>query len=282
MAKKNSKLYRLTLNDDTSHKRIWLWRFSKAGIIVGAISAAVLLFGIFYSLIAFTPLRVSIPGYPDAHFKQGAIENALKVDSLENEMLRWTLYAENLARVLAGEESLSGTDSLIAANTTKFLEDLSREEISRRDSILRTTVAREEQFGVGSDKSRTLPIEGMHFFTPLKGVISRPYDRVLHPAIDITAPAKSVVSAVLDGTVIFSGWTDDAGYSIILQHEGNVISCYKHNQTLLRKEGEKVTAGTPISLIGNTGTDQLHKEDYLHFELWYEGEAVDPTKYCKF
>jgi murein DD-endopeptidase MepM/ murein hydrolase activator NlpD len=60
------------------------------------------------------------------------------------------------------------------------------------------------------------------------------------------------------------------------------MSCYKHNQKLLRKGGDKVSAGTPIALVGNTGTDKLHKEDHLHFELWYEGEAVDPTKYCKF
>lgn len=282
MAKKNSGLFRLTLSDDTSHKKISLWRFSRLGGIVTAITAGVVLFGIFYAIVALTPLKNTIPGYPDAHFKQGAIANALKVDSLENEMLRWTLYAENLSRVLSGEESLSGTDSLIRGNTSKYLEDLSAKERGKRDSILRGTVAREEQFGVNADNGRTLPIEGMHFFTPLKGTIYQAYDVVLHPAVDIAAPAKSVVSAVLDGTVISAGWTDDAGYSIILQHPGNIISCYKHNQQLLRKQGDKVSAGTPIAMVGNTGTAMLEQGDHLHFELWYEGEAVDPTKYCKF
>ena len=281
MAKKNIPLYRLTLSDDASHKRIRLWRFSKFGAIAAVIVAAVVLYGIFYAIMALTPLKTTIPGYPDAHFKRGAIANALKVDSLENEMLRWTLYAENLSRVLSGEEGLSGTDSLIAGSAS-HLQSIAAAELARRDSVLRSTVAREERFGVGVGGTRTLPIEGMHFFTPLKGTVSQGYDVVLHPALDITAPGGSVVSAVLDGTVISAGWTDDAGYSIILQHSGNVISCYKHNRQLLRKEGDKVSAGTPIALVGNTGSDRIHQSEHLHFELWYEGEPVDPAKYCKF
>lgn len=281
MAKKKSKLYRLTLSDDTTHKRIKLWRFSKTGIVATIIVSAVVLFGIYYALIVFTPLKNTIPGYPDEHFKRDAIANALKVDSLEIEMMRWTLYAQNLSRVLSGEEGFSGADSIIN-NTSRHLEALSKEDISKRDSILRGTVAKEERFGVNPGKLRALPIEGMHFFTPIKGAVLQGFDIVMHQGIDISAPAKSVVSAVLDGTVISAGWTDAAGYSIIIQHQGNIISCYKHNQQLLQKEGDRITAGTPIALVGSTGSDKLNQGDYLHFELWYEGEAVDPTKYCKF
>ena len=154
--------------------------------------------------------------------------------------------------------------------------------MTRRDSLLKSTVAREERFGVGSNRNRVLPIEGLHFFTPLNGAVSQGYDMVLHPAVDISAPAKSVVSAVLDGTVVSAGWTDDAGYSIIIQHQSNIVSCYKHNQQLLKRQGDKVTAGTPIALVGNTGTGRMVQGDHLHFELWHEGEPVDPTKYCSF
>ena len=101
-----------------------------------------------------------------------------------------------------------------------------------------------------------------------------------NPYIDITAPANSVVKAALDGTVIFAGWNDEAGYTIQLQHSNDIVTIYKHNQKLLKKTGDKVTAGSPIALVGSTGS--LSTGDHLHFELWYKGEAADPTKYINF
>jgi len=89
-----------------------------------------------------------------------------------------------------------------------------------------------------------------------------------------------VVAAVLDGTVINAGWSDDGGFTIMIQHEDNLISIYKHNQTLLKRTGDRVTAGTPVALVGNTGS--LSTGDHLHFELWYRGEAVDPSRYISF
>ena len=96
----------------------------------------------------------------------------------------------------------------------------------------------------------------------------------------IAAPAGSVVKAVLDGTVINDGWSEEAGYTIQIQHDGDIISIYKHNEKLLKKTGEKVTAGSPIALVGNTG--KLTTGEHLHFELWYKGETVDPTSYISF
>ena len=118
------------------------------------------------------------------------------------------------------------------------------------------------------------------FFTPLKGVVSQGYDPITHPFIDITAPSGSVVKAVLVGTVIYAGWSDEAGYTIQVQHDGDIISIYKHNEKLLKKTGDKVTAGSPIALVGSTGS--LSTGDHLHFELWHKGETVDPTKYINF
>ena len=110
-------------------------------------------------------------------------------------------------------------------------------------------------------------------------MISQNYDAT-HPYIDITAPAGSVVKATLDGTVISSGWNEDAGHTIQIQHTDDIISIYKHNEKLLKKTGDKVKAGTAIALVGNSGS--LSTGTHLHFELWHKGEAIDPTKYIKF
>ena len=282
MGKRNpvewNKVYRLTLVEDRTHLRIKFWRFSRLGFVLIGLTTIVVVSLLFWCIIALTPLRTTVPGYPDAHFKRGAIANALKVDSLENEMTRWALYAGNLSRILAGEETL-GADTLLTGNTKEYLRKLSEAEIARNDSLLRTSVAGNEQFGL-SGRKRELPLEGQHFFTPLKGTVSQSFDAVLHPAVDITAPAGAVVCAVLDGTIIFADWADATGYSLAIQHESGILSFYKHNQKLLRKTGDKVSAGTPVALVGSTGS--LTAADHLRFELWYNGEPVDPAKYCKF
>ncbi|MDE6871719.1 MAG: M23 family metallopeptidase [Bacteroidales bacterium] len=280
MARQNKdrkvKDYRIDLVDDRSHKTLWNIRLSRTGFITYSISAIIFALIGFYCLIAFTPIRKTIPGYPDSHSKKIAIQNAIKVDSLERLISRWELYSENLRRVIDGEKPVK-IDSIIQANA--YAGGKSREELSRKDSLLRQNVMNEEQFELSARHSRNLPIEGMHFFTPLKGVISQGYD-VVHPYIDITAPENSVVMAVLDGTVVFAGWNDDTGYTIQIQHENNIISIYKHNRKLLKKTGDKVMSGTPIALVGGTG--ELSTGEHLHFELWYRGEAIDPTRYINF
>lgn len=278
---KKTVRFRLSLLDDRTHEKLWEIRFSRTGFLVSAISVVVLFTLTIFCITAFTPVRTFIPGYPDAHSKRAAILNAMRIDSLEAVISSWYLYSENLRRVIDGEQPIK-IDSLIAEK--KKTEALSRggqtADAGKQDSILREKVTEEEKFELSETGRRKLPIEGMHFFTPLKGVISQGFDPIIHPYIDITAPANSVVMAVLDGTVIFAGWNDEAGYTIQIQHDNDIVSTYKHNQKLLKKTGDKVSAGSPIALVGNTGT--LSTGDHLHFELWYRGEAVDPTKYINF
>ena len=278
--KERTSNYRLTLVDDDTHDKLWTRKFNKLNILVTAITSVVVLLTALWCLIAFTPLRTFIPGYPDARTKHDAIQNAIRIDSLENVITKWELYSENLRRVVEGEEPLK-IDSLMAARKqTREITDKDRAGLAMKDSLLRKEVAAEDKFDVTSGRAKTLPIEGMHFFTPLKGVVSQGYIQGLHPYIDITAPNNSVVMSVLDGTVISAGWTDEEGSTIRIQHDGDIISVYKHNQKLMKKTGDKVSAGTPIAVVGGTGTTA--DGDHLHFELWHKGEAVDPTKYISF
>ena len=276
---KKSKTFRLAFIDNKTHQHLVTLNFTRTTFFITVVSILVVLCAVIYSIIAFTPVRTFIPGYPDARSKRAAIQNAITIDSLENVIFRWELYSENLRRAVEGEEPVK-IDSLIKAQNTSRSESLDMEKIARQDSLLREHVKEEEQFGISDRGRKDLPIEGLHFFTPLKGVVSQGYDPVIHPYIDIAAPEGSVVKATLDGTVIFAGWSDDAGHTIQIQHDGDIVSIYKHNDKLLKKTGDKVTAGTPIALVGNTG--ELTTGDHLHFELWHKGQTVDPTAYIKF
>lgn len=279
--KDNNKIthFRLSLLDAKTHKQLFSVRFNRTGFFVTTVSTLVVMTAAIFSIIAFTPVKTFIPGYPDAHTKRAAIQNAIKADSLENVIYRWELYSENLRRAVEGEAPIN-IDSIIAANKRENETTQDLEYLKKQDSLLRNEVKQEEQFDISSRNARNLPLEGMLFFTPLKGVISQGYDPVIHPYIDITAPKGSVVNAIADGTVIYDGWSDEAGYTIQIQHGNDIVSIYKHNEKLLKKTGEKVKAGSPIALIGSTGS--LSTGDHLHFELWHNGESLDPTRYISF
>ncbi len=276
--KKENKGFSLSIRDNESHKFLWSIRFTKVSLTVTIFSFLVMFTAIIYCLIAYTPVRTFIPGYPDARTKRAAIQNAIKVDSLEKVIYRWELYSENMKRAVEGKAPIR-IDSIIKAGKTAKTAEYDLNAINRQDSLLREQVKEEEQFEISNRGRRNLPIEGLHFFTPLKGVVSQGYDPI-HPYIDITAPAGSVVKATLDGTVIYAGWSEDSGNTIQIQHSDDIVSIYKHNEKLLKKVGDKVKAGTSIALVGNTGEETTGT--HLHFELWHQGEAVDPTKYIKF
>ncbi len=276
---RKNRVYRLALVDNDTHRNIRTVIFSKMAFIIFAVTAAVAVVLLIYCIIAFTPLRLAIPGYPDANFKKTALSNSIKIDSLESAVTRWNLYVENLSRVLAGESTIE-LDSVLGGNAVRYLSDKSAEELSRRDSLLRETVRSEEKFGVSSSSSKSLPVEGLHFFTPIKGVVSEGYDGVAHPAVGVTAPSGTVVSAVLDGAVVYSGWNDELEYVVVLQHKDNVVSIYGNNMKVLRKPGDEVKAGSPIALCG--GSSSGSDKGCLHFELWHNGRPLNPTQFISF
>ena len=120
--------YRLAVIDDKSHEQLVTIRFTKTSAFVAILTILVMLCALVYSITAYTPVRTFIPGYPDAHSKRAAIQNAIKVDSLERVIFRWEMYSENLKRVLAGEEALK-IDSILI-NTRKPKEHKSNVFVS--------------------------------------------------------------------------------------------------------------------------------------------------------
>ena len=84
----------------------------------------------------------------------------------------------------------------------------------------------------------------------------------------------------MDGVVIFTDWTVKTGYVIQVQHTNDLISVYKHNSILLKKQGDYVRAGEVLGVVGNTGEES--SGPHLHFELWRAGNALNPENFIKF
>ena len=130
--KNQNKIYRLSLVDNETHNNVKTIRFSKMRFIIAAVTVVVMSVLLIYCLIAFTPLRNTIPGYPDVQVKKVALANAIKIDSLESVITKWNLYAENLSRVLAGEATVN-FDSIVRRSALQYLSSKSEEELLRQE-----------------------------------------------------------------------------------------------------------------------------------------------------
>lgn len=270
--------YRLViLNDDTFEEKL-SFKLSRLNVFVVSGLTGILLIAGTTLLIAFTPLREYIPGYSSTKLKRNAIRLARVTDSIEDQLSFNALYLDNIQGIINGKAPLDLSDSLVLDSLNQVSLDFSPSE---EDSILRKLVEEEERFNIPVEGDVGLKLESLNFFSPIKGLITNAFNpKDDHLGVDVVAKENEVIKAAQDGRVIFSEWTAETGYVIILQHAEKFISVYKHNSALLKSQGEEVTAGEPISIIGNSG--ELTNGPHLHFELWFNGYPVDPEEYILF
>jgi murein DD-endopeptidase MepM/ murein hydrolase activator NlpD len=280
MPKNSSKNIRFTITDD-SHKELFSASTTRGRVKTWVALAIVAVIFITYAILAWTPARNLIPGYPNAASKKAAVENKMRMDSLEREMAVWNMQLTNIKHIVKGEEPILHDSIMTARKESEKVDEKNVKAYADGDSALRAEVRKQEKISAAYQKTQITQIEGMHFFTPVQGLVTAGFNRAIkHNGIDIAAPEGAIVYAVLDGTVISAGWNDDTGFTIQIQHANNLISIYKHAEKLLKDTGDKVSAGTPIALVGSTG--KLSTGDHLHFELWHDGEPVDPALYINF
>ncbi len=109
---------------------------------------------------------------------------------------------------------------------------------------------------------------------PVRGFVSQGFKRGVHNGIDIVAPVGTPIVAAADGTVLYSDWTLDGGYTIIISHGFGYYTYYKHNLRNVVYANQKVTQGQVIGYLGNSG--QKSYGPHLHFEIWKDGKPIDP------
>ena len=146
------------------------------------------------------------------------------------------------------------------------------------DSLLRIAVDNVDKYNFNSNLNDD---ESFLFFSPVSGDVSQKFDPLKkHFAVDIVAKENEPVKSVADGVVIFSEWSSDTGYVIILEHKQGYLSVYKHNESLNITQGDIVQAGDIIGTVGNTG--EYTTGYHLHFELWNDGYPLDPLDFINF
>ena len=270
--------YKLSVINETSYEEVFNFRLSQLHVLTALSVLAVILVVLTILLIAFTDLREFIPGYPDGNMRQMIAQNALRVDSLENELLKRDRFFKSIRLVLNGGDTTSLERS--REDTARYRNDTIRFQISEQENEFRAAIEERERFNL-SLGMKEQNHDYYHFFPPVEGIVTQSFDeKKRHYGTDIVAKANAKVAAVLDGVVIFTDWTVKTGYVIQVQHTNDLISVYKHNSILLKKQGDYVRAGEGLGVVGNTGEES--SGPHLHFELWRAGNPLNPENFIKF
>ena len=270
--------YKLSVINETSYEEVFNFRLSQLHVLTALSVLAVILVVLTILLIAFTDLREFIPGYPDGNMRQMIAQNALRVDSLENELLKRDRFFKSIRLVLNGGDTTSRERS--REDTARYRNDTIRFQISEQENEFRAAIEERERFNL-SLGMKEQNHDYYHFFPPVEGIVTQSFDeKKRHYGTDIVAKANAKVAAVLDGVVIFTDWTVKTGYVIQVQHTNDLISVYKHNSILLKKQGDYVRAGEVLGVVGNTGEES--SGPHLHFELWRAGNPLNPENFIKF
>jgi lipoprotein NlpD len=263
--------------NESTLEEVWSVRLSQLSVFTYACLFAFVLITLTSVIIILTPIRNYLPGYLDIEVRKDILQNALRADSLEEQLTSQSNYLRNLSDILSGNIHI---DSVQVSDTVSFIASDYNIPRNERESAYIQKFEEEEKYNLTALNPNP-PQTDVFFYRPLNGIISSAFDEEKgHFGIDLTAAPKENVIATLDGTVIYSGFDPKYGNVISLQHKNDFISIYKHNDIVLKGIGDRIIAGEAIAIVGNTG--ELSTGPHLHFELWHKGAPVNPEEYIAF
>lgn len=222
----------------------------------------------------------------DPRFEQMVLNRELvnlagKVDSLSMEVDRKEQFILNFQRVLRGDTSDFKSAAEILKVDGKPVIKPTELKLAPADSQFRKDFEKSDLALITFTSAKYRELQETFFFSPIAGFVSDRFDlKRGHYGVDIVTKTNEPVKNIADGTVVFASWTQDSGYVMMIQHKGSLISVYKHNAELYKKVGTFVNAGEIISIVGNSG--ELTNGPHLHFELWYNGNPLNPEEFVTF
>ncbi len=243
---------------DISRGRLILW----VSLIALSVSA------ITYMIIAFTPIKsYIIPGYESASDHAQLLEVQKRLFNLQKKVDGQISYSLKVDSAL--NDFGIPVDSINNMSIEKLVVENEKNEILPDNFI---------NFSL-SEESKSLAY--FHFFKPITGIVSKDFKiDEGHYGVDVVSEKDAGVKSVLNGKVVFSAWTAETGNVIAIQHKNELISIYKHNSVVLKKEGDIVKAGEIIAIVGNSG--KFTTGPHLHFEIWFKGSPLNPSEVINF
>ena len=277
-SKKERKDYRIIVYDDNNLRELTSFKITTVNIIAYVGLAVIVIAAIVSVLFVYTPLNSMLPRTAEKRYRNELEGMAFRIDSLERVIVDREAYFKVVSDVMSSNIDTDNPQDNTEIERQKI--DFAR---NKHDSILRTLIEEEEKRTLaaisGNDRDNNL--KKMMFFMPAKGTLVAKFDvSTRHFGIDIATKGDEPVLATLPGTVVSASWNVETGNVIQIQHDNNIISIYKHCAAMHKTVGDKVEAGEPIAIVGNSG--EYTSGPHLHFELWHDRVPVNPELYIPF
>lgn len=291
--RKEKRRFTLVLVPGDESEKTRTLSVSRWGIVAASSAVFFVIVALIFVIIIYTPLRSLMPvSNSDLEKRYGRqiVEIQEQVNELLQEMVILRGYNLRLRKALG--ETISGEDSsLIAVSQSekmpkpslpsRFVEHETNVVPSSGDMTVPLSGNDRLSALLRGGDDRTTTVAGMielPLTTPTTGYITRGFDpKQFHYGIDFAGKKQSPVIAAADGNIVFSGWTYDDGYMMMIAHDRGYITVYKHNEALLKTTGANVKRGEMIATLGNTG--KTSSGPHLHFEVWNNGIAQDPQQF---
>ena len=280
--KKLTRKYRLTIQNENKSEDSRGINISPIGVIISLSLSLLMVIGVLYLIIVFTPVGEYLPGHVNEKAREQIMSEVLRIDSLRDEVDKQNRYIANIRTIMDGVE----IDSILPPDTLKTKEGYPI-ETTETEAEFAKEFEEKERFNLTSQAATVGALQELHLFCPTRGLIKRKFDANLrHYGVDIAENPGESVLAILDGTVIMSDYTANDGYVLVIQHKQNLTSVYRNCSSVLKRVGDRVAGGEVIAALGNAtlqpDKQQTNHKANLHFELWHRGEPLNPEIYIAF
>lgn len=280
-----TKKYQLIVrNEENFEDRVTVeFNYAKASMVFFTVFLVVFLISFFFGKTLMK--RWYDPEYIAHKQNRKIVALAQQLDTLVYYSRLDSIYIDRLNLIISGGDSLlpdiigiNKIDSIIPKKSSNINLDIT--EMSKVESDLRKEFENED-LTASPEVQSVSQYDDLFLLPPVIGYhIAQKFDvHTNHFGVDIVTKDNEPVKSIAKGTVILSNWTQETGYTIAVQHEGGLISIYKHNSVLLKKIGSFVQTGDILGVVGNSG--ELTSGPHLHFELWFKGNPVNPEYYIK-
>jgi len=270
------KTTRVVGMNPVTFKENWRFNINKLQLLSVIFLILFVLFILFYLIFSYTPAGILLPENIKNRNKEKIETTLIQIDRLEEKVQQQDLFIKNLQNVILGNISVDSTyseedfdyaDNILAPDTS----------ISEAEQKLTQQVSYSKEF---SKTSKQGLLDNIFLYDPVKGTLSQKFNKENHPGVDIIAKKDETVKSCLEGMVVHTSYDDQDGYTIIINHQNDLTSVYKHIGKVLTKVGESVKTGDAIGVVGNTG--ERSTGPHLHFELWSNVGALNPLDYLSF
>lgn len=257
-------------------KENWRFNINKFQLISVICLSLFIFFLLFYLLFSYTPVGILLPENIKNRNKEKIEKTLNQIDQLEGKVKQQEIFIQNLQNVILGnisvdstfsEQDFKYTDNILVSDTT---ETLAEKQLNQQINESKKS----------SSTPKTNLLDDVFLYDPIKGTLSQKFNKENHPGVDIIAKKDETVKSCLEGIVVHTSYDDQDGYTVVINHQNDITSVYKHIGKVLTKVGESVKTGDAIAVVGNTG--ERSSGPHLHFELWSNVGALNPLDYLSF